>query len=691
MVGQWLNYALTLGFGALRYIFPVYVLGLVFLLYEEKRHNIPLRSWLGSMLVVLALHGLFHNFIPMDDAYVAAAMGTGGGYLGYGIAYAMQQAFGFAASLLFYITFIVVGILLAFDITLRDLQSLLGLRLSLPGKRDEYEDIYEEEPVFEQKILGESAPSGDETEVHQLDLDEAIEEAQVAQTVASETKPGPEPVSGGGDITDSDADFSIPIVRYDQKKIDLPVKLLSPQKSKPSGGDLKAGALRIKKTLDDFGVPVQMGEVMVGPTVTQYTLKPASGVRLSKISQLHDNLALSLAAHPIRIEAPIPGKPMVGIEVPNKQVATVSMREMLESTEFKKRKSNMMMCLGRDVSGKPWLVDLTKMPHLLVAGATGSGKSVCLNTIIVSLLYQNTPETLRLIMVDPKRVEFPGYNGIPHLLTPVITDVNKTVNALKWTIGEMNRRFDVLSKAGKREIKSYNETADEKIPYLVFIIDELADLMIAASKEIEVSIIRIAQMARAVGIHLILATQRPSVDVLTGLIKANVPSRIAFSVASIQDSRTILDSAGAEKLIGRGDMLFQTAELAGARRIQGAYLSDEEIKKVVRYLKDALELPVEYNDDIIATPKGGSSIDIMGGGADGDDMGDSMYEDAKNEVIRSKKASASYLQRRLRVGYSRAARLIDLLEENGIIGPANGSKPREVLIQDNDIEGDLVE
>ncbi|MBT7007421.1 DNA translocase FtsK, partial [Candidatus Falkowbacteria bacterium] len=354
-------------------------------------------------------------------------------------------------------------------------------------------------------------------------------------------------------------------------------------------------------------------------------------------------------------------------------------RETFESKDFKKRKSNLHLALGKDVSGRCWADDLSKMPHLLVAGATGAGKSVCLNSIILSLLYQNNPDTLRLILVDPKRVEFPIYNGIPHLMTPVITDVTKTVYALRWAIAEMDNRFDILSKQNKRDIASYNAVNKTKLPYLVIIIDELADLMVAAAAEVETSIIRLTQMARAVGIHLIVATQRPSVDVITGLIKANIPARIAFSVASLMDSRTILDSAGAEKLVGKGDMLFMTPATSTPRRLQGNFVSDEEIKRVVEFLKNATDEEPSYNDEVVSKPSGPTSFDYKGGSSGGGGNDDELFDDAKECVIKAGKASASFLQRRLRIGYARAARLIDLLEDAGIVGPAAGAKPRDIL------------
>ena len=390
---------------------------------------------------------------------------------------------------------------------------------------------------------------------------------------------------------------------------------------------------------------------------------------------LQNDLALALAAHPIRIEAPIPGKSLVGIEVPNKSIASVPLRSILSDGAFKKSDTELTIGLGKDVSGTAWVAGLEKMPHLLVAGATGSGKSVCLNNIIVSLLYQHGPDTLKLILVDPKRVELTTYAGSPHLLVPPITKSGDAINALKWTVREMERRLDVLSRANTRDIASYNRKHEEQLPYIVFMIDELADLMSIEGRTVEALIVRIAQMARAVGIHLVLATQRPSVDVITGLIKANIPTRIAFAVASQTDSRTILDYAGAEKLLGRGDMLFMAPHLSKARRLQGAYLSDREIKNVVDALKDE-EAP-DYNYDIVESQRGGSTV--LDGNGD-----DPLLEEAVEVVIAAGKASTSLLQRRLKVGYSRAARIMDLLEERGAIGPQDGAKPRDVLIESVD-------
>lgn len=466
-----------------------------------------------------------------------------------------------------------------------------------------------------------------------------------------------------------------------------PIGLLEEDKGEATAGDTESSSQIIKRTLENFGIPVEMVGVNIGPTFTQYTLKPAEGIKLSKITALNNNLALALSSHPIRIEAPIPGKPLVGIEIPNQKRVTVRLKNLFSEQEFQNTDSWLSFGLGRDVVGSPIIADLTKMPHLLVAGSTGTGKTICLNTIILSFLYKNNPKTLRMILIDPKRVEFTIYNKLPHLLSPVVYDASKTINVLKWLINEMERRFEILSETGARNIYFYNQKIErngkhkkegfEYMPYIVVVVDELADLMAAKGKEIEAAIVRLAQKARAVGIHLILATQRPSVEVITGLIKANIIARIAFQVASQIDSRTILDSAGAEKLLGNGDMLFQSSTITKPKRIQGAYVSEKEVSKVVDYIiknqrvEGIDELSEQLEQDLEKEEAGGEE------GFFSEDE-DPLYEEAKKLIIETKKASASFLQRRLRVGYARAARLLDMLESRGVIGPAQGAKPREV-------------
>lgn len=481
-----------------------------------------------------------------------------------------------------------------------------------------------------------------------------------------------------------------------------PLDLLEGDKGKPGVGDIKANSNIIKRTLQNFGIDVEMDEVSIGPSVTRYALKPAEGVKLAKIVALQNDLALALAAHPIRIEAPIPGKSLVGIEIPNSVKTTVGLGTLLGSPDFTGSEKPLLLALGKGVSGRSHFGNMAKMPHMLIAGATGSGKSVSIHAIITSLLYRNSPENLKFIMIDPKRVELTLYNNIPHLLTPVITDPKKAILSLKWAAKEMDRRYDILETEHVRDIESYHKNilapalekiskkenmedveSPETMPYVVIIIDELADIMQTFPRELEAAIVRLAQMSRAVGIHLILSTQRPSVNVITGLIKANIPTRIALQVTSQVDSRTILDAAGAEKLLGAGDMLYQSSDMSKPQRIQSAFISEKEVKGVVNFLKDQYKDEIRQELDITGEKNGNSnaifdSMDDEGG----DD--DELYEEAKVIVMQAGKASTSYLQRKLRVGYARAARLIDMLEERGVVGSGSGAKPRDVLIRTED-------
>ena len=481
-----------------------------------------------------------------------------------------------------------------------------------------------------------------------------------------------------------------------------PLSLVEKDKGKSKGGDIKAQSNIIRRTLHTFGIQVEMDEISIGPAVTRFALKPAEGVRISKILGLQSNLELALAASPVRIEAPIPGKSLVGIEVPNIQKTTVGMGSLLSSPEFTDSPKPLLVALGKDISGAAHFGNIAKMPHLLIAGTTGSGKSVTIHALITSLLFRNSPEQMRFIMVDPKRVELTLYNSIPHLLTPVITDAKKTILALKWAAKEMDRRYEILEGEKVRDINSYHESIykpalkkfdaikakraateeeekelPEPLPFIIVIIDELADIMQAYPRELEASIVRLAQKSRAVGIHLILATQRPEVKVITGLIKANIPGRIALKVNSQIDSRTILDSMGAEKLIGQGDMLYVSSESPKPVRLQSAFISEEEIKNIVHYLQNQSEAHSLDSIDLEAGSKDHSDAFFEGAVEDEDD--DELYEEAKAIVLKDKKASTSYLQRRLRIGYSRAARLIDILEERGIIGPQDGARPREIF------------
>ncbi len=465
-----------------------------------------------------------------------------------------------------------------------------------------------------------------------------------------------------------------------------PLSLLNEQPGqKAERGDVNKIASIIEKTLQSFGVDARVAEVNLGPAVTQYALEIALGTKVSKITSLANDLALATEAPTgqIRIEAPIPGRNLIGIEIPNRSLEVVTLRTMLASTIMQKSKSKLTVSLGLDVSGNPLVADISKMPHVLVAGTTGSGKSVLINAFITSFLFRSSPSEVKLILVDPKRVEFTAYNGIPHLLTPVIVEVEKILSALKWAVGEMDRRYKLFAERGVRNIEGYNELSGfQALPYIVIIIDELADLMMFAPVEVEDAIARLAQMARATGIHLVVATQRPSVNVITGLIKANIPARIAFNVSSMIDSRVIIDGPGAEKLLGRGDMLYIPPEQAKPTRIQGAFVSEKEVKKLVEFLK-AKNIPLEYTEEVISQPisAGKKGIGTSAGTSDGRDP---MFEEVVRLVCQFDTASASFLQRKMSIGYSRAARILDQLEELGVVGHAEGSKPRDVLVRNAD-------
>ena len=684
------QYVLSFLFGSMRYISPFIIAILAWFLVRDIEYDYRATHLVGAILFFLALSSIMHIGFEPADMWRESLEGHGGGVFGM-LAWPLKTYLGSIASIVILIGLAVIAFLLIFNTAITHFVMIHQRFMENFGGFGEFitdslgslfvkqsDEEYDEEEEWDEDDEEEYDEDEDEEEERQfsrrqLEDDDDEEEEEEDEEFEDEV-----PVHTPEARTGTNGPATKHVVGYMENVVIRPLpplNLLSSKKGKPTSGDIKENAKIIEDTFAEFKIKVAMEDARVGPTVTQYALKPAKGVKLSRITGLSNDLALALAAHPIRIEAPIPGKSLVGIEVPNQKTAMVTFKELLESKEYKGRAHNMMVALGKDVAGKVWFADLPRMPHLLIAGATGSGKTVCVNTIIMSLLYQNTAADLRFIMVDPKRVELTMYNGIPHLLTPVITNTKKTVNALKWTIAEMDRRFEILAKVGARNIDSYNKKRPkEKLPYIIFVIDELADLMATAANEVEAGIIRLAQMARAVGIHLLLATQRPSVDVITGLMKANIPGRVAFSVASIVDSRTILDSPGAEKLLGRGDMLYACAEFSKPIRIQGSFISEQEMRRIVNFLKGDKE-PV-YDNSI--TEKGQQSMFGEGGGDSGDH--DDLFYEAKSLILETGKASASFLQRRLRVGYARAARILDELEEAGVIGPSNGSKPREILM-----------
>ena len=486
----------------------------------------------------------------------------------------------------------------------------------------------------------------------------------------------------------TDEEIGTDYIEYTFPPVDLLMKAKAPASGQDKPEDLRTQAKKLVDTLHSFGVEAKVLEVSKGPSVTRFELQPSAGVKVSKIVNLADDIALNLAAFGVRIEAPIPGKAAVGIEIPNKSTSMVALRDVIDCEQFRSFDSKTAFAMGKDISGQPVISDISKMPHMLIAGATGSGKSVCINSLITSILYKADPNEVKLILIDPKVVELGVYNGIPHLLIPVVTDPRRAAGALNWAVQEMVKRYSMFATANVRDIKGYNEYAalsgDRQLEQIIIVIDELADLMMVSPHEVEDSICRLAQMARAAGMHLVIATQRPSVDVITGLIKANVPSRIAFSVSSQIDSRTILDMGGAEKLLGKGDMLFLPMGASKPKRLQGAFVSDKEIERIVEFVK--ADSSAHYNEDIIEHIENGTEDRNSGDDSDADDL----LPQAIEIVVEIGQASASLLQRKLKVGYSRAGRLIDQLEERGIIGPHEGSKPRKVLMSRNEFQEMMV-
>ncbi len=652
---------------------------------------------IGAVFFVLSFLGILNSLWTPDEMIHNASLGRGGGYLGLLLALPLVNFLKEPAAAIVLFALLIISLLLTFNLTVINLLKTLKTRFGyfLPYK-EAAGNASDDEEQSEKKALKINQP-GANNEDAAGDFNPKITLKQIIKNALPDLDLKIKSVSSvQGSAPKEESKEESNALLLENKKIaprriakwNVPFDLLDTEHNIPNGGDIERNAEIIKNTLKNFGIEVEMGNVNIGPTVTQYTFRPSLGVKLSKITNLANDLALALAAHPLRIEAPIPGKSLVGIEVPNRAIARVRLRGMMEKLKTRKQKSSLSIILGQDVTGNIITDDLGKMPHLLIAGATGSGKTIGVNAIILALLFQNSPENLRFIMVDPKRVELSLYNGIPHLLSPVIIEPQKAVNSLRWAISEMERRYTVLAEARVRDIYSYNSNGfnnNEVLPFIVIVIDELADLMMRFGREMEAAIVRLAQMSRAVGIHLIISTQRPSVEVITGLIKANITARIAFQVASLIDSRTILDTGGAEKLLGRGDMLYLAQDSHKPKRIQGAYLSEEEIKRVVEYIRKESENDEEAPaDPFIAKDapddfKGGlNPAEFISNAASSEDLGDELYPEAKKIVIEAKKASASLLQRRLRVGYARAARLLDLLEEQGIIGPGDGAKAREI-------------
>jgi DNA segregation ATPase FtsK/SpoIIIE, S-DNA-T family len=672
-LGQYTEVALRYLFGSGAWLAPVGCFLYIYVLLNPKENNqVSTAKVLGTAILFFSIFGALELYQTEF-----------GGIVGWLLAWPLNYLMGAAVSgILLFGTFL-ISIFLIFN---------TGLKFpSLAGAKNLLKDVHGDDASDEEAL--EDFDDIKEEPVKEVPPDEDEDDAPAAGIAAivsniAKSKPN-----------------DIIVKNFSGTYVAPSLGLLSKENGKAQIGDVKANANTIKRTLKEFGISVEMDAVESGPTITRYALKPAQGVRIARIAGLQQELQLALKASSIRVEAPIPGKSLVGIEVPNQQRATVGLASLLATPEYTDSPHPLIVALGKDVTGNVHFANVARMPHGLIAGTTGSGKSVAIHNLIVSLLYRNSPEQLRLILVDPKRVELTLYNKIPHLLTPVITDAKKAIRALSWAVKEMERRYDILEAEQVQNIASYHkniyQTAkkewekngkleDERVnlpealPYIVIVLDELNDLMQAFPRELEGCIVRLAQMSRAVGIHLILATQRPSVNVITGTIKANIPTRIALAVASQIDSRTIIDTVGAEKLLGAGDMLYLSSDSPRPYRLQSAFISEDEIKRVVEYLrKQSAEL-----DTISFDENQDSGADsFMRSLTGSEDVEDDLYEDAKQAVMEAGKASTSYLQRKLRVGYSRAARLIDLLEENGVIGPQDGARPREVLGNGSGNEG----
>jgi S-DNA-T family DNA segregation ATPase FtsK/SpoIIIE len=688
--------------------------------------TMPAERWMaasGAALVALALLGMFH--LAVGGGGDAVATGQGGGVLGFGVSALLTAAVGNVGAWVVLVLLVGVGLLLYFNMTIGDLVAAYlaerhareadearraaarrprgaearardeasGEAHARPGLLDRMRDrlaggtdVDDEPPLIVRRERPAAGSSNGATRpvAQPLPVEALAASAVTAELEHTEDAHLAEAADG------ADADAALEPV---ERSWDLPgLELLADApESSAAQMDLTAKGQRIRETLAHFGIGVKVARIQEGPVVTQYALDVDPGIKLSRIEGLSDNLALALAARSIRIEAPIPGEPYVGVEIPNSAFDLVTLKEVLASRNHvdAAKKSKLAFALGQDVAGQPFSADLSKMPHLLIAGATGSGKSVCVNALIDSFLMSATPAEVKLILIDPKRVELAQYRGIPHLLTEVIVEPDKAVNALKWTVATMESRYHEFAGRGVRNIAAYNEAlrpGQPRMPYIVIVIDELADLMMVSAYEVEATITRIAQLARATGIHLVVATQRPSVQVITGLIKANIPSRIAFAMTSGIDSRTILDTTGAEDLLGRGDMLYQPIDAPRAVRLQGVLVTDQEIEAVARHWR--AQGGPQYRPEITAPRRDGKPGGRPGEEGEDDDA-DALLSQAVDIVRRSDKASASLLQRRLRIGYARAARILDQMEDRGIVGPADGSRFREVLVTPDGWGGDI--
>lgn len=687
----WIMHALDQLIGKALYVLPILFVYLAVQIFRAEDNRLPASVYVASVLLICWLAGLSGLF------FVAAATGTTnilGGMVNGGMLALVNKP----VAVFIYVLLAIITVVFVLSIAPKDaLMAFVNLFRGAEAG-DEEANV---------KVMRRAQEADGKQSIGELKLNAGVPTLTPEERRLDEKKAAKLSSLKGSSTRDSAAEDGAALVAVNDPNWQAPsLDLLEKKQNPADAGDVQQNAQIIHDTLSEFNIDVEMEGANIGPKVTQYTLKPPSGVKLTRITALETNIALSLAAKALRIEAPIPGKSAVGIEVPNKRAADVRLHGILESKEWTSNHEPLSFAIGRDISGSAIVGELNKMPHLLIAGQTNSGKSVMINTLLCSLLYRNSPSQMKVILVDPKQVEMARYQDIPHLLTPIITQPEPTVSALKWAVNEMERRYKLLAEVGELNIKDYNDSLrsarkkkvavtdeadheqqpeDGSMPYIVIVIDEMADLMMTAGRDVEALIVRLAQKARAVGIHLVVATQSPRADVITGLIKANIPAKIAFTVSNQVESRIILDNVGAEKLLGQGDMLYKTATMNKPARIQGALVENKEVKKIADHLRQ--QSPPQYNDEVVSQPvqlngKGGVVMDFDNQG------GDSVYNDAVRLVVESRKASTSMLQMRLRVGYARAARIIAEMEEQGIIGAADGSRPREVLISSlSDLDG----
>ena len=738
-LGIFLNKLAGVVFGWGKWLFPITLVLVGGILLRRKSTTFYTVKIIGLSILFLSLLGFFHIFFSQNDFLTIAKKGQGGGYIGFMEASFLIKFTGKIAGAIVLLAFSIIGVMVAFNFSVLEFFIRIFEKNkndrgdkddNLKSEKEENKEIVvskkDNKEEKEEKDEDDKQESDEVMELKKEDLKNNIKKIKFAEGPNNDTQNN-QPLEGKLDKTSDEKIISAKKKSFeitDKKTSETwelpPLDLLdNPKNGDIFSGDIEKNKKIIQETFANFGIELNEGGVNIGPTVTQYSFRPPVGVRLSKIIALGDNLALALAVHPIRIEAPIPGKSLIGIEVPNEKGEVIRLRKILESDAFNREKTGLTLALGEDIEGEFAIADLGTMPHLLVAGATGTGKSVCINTIILSLLFQNSPDDLRMILVDPKRVELSLYNKIPHLISDVIVDNKKVINALRWAISEMERRYKLLQSVGSRDLKSYSaklaqgvkrkyidpDTGDnveedlKKLPAIVIIIDELADIMISYGKEVEGAIMRLTQMARAVGIHLIISTQRPSVEILTGIIKANISTRIALQVATQIDSRTIIDMRGAEKLLGNGDMLFLSSNSPKPKRVQCSFVTENEVKRVVKFIKkQATNLKKnedfdEGDDKSVNEEKIDfeekqeppfQRMDFSQSQVKEED--DELYEEAKKFVINSRKASASLLQRRFKIGFNRAARIVDDLEEEGIVSSAEGNKAREVLAEVSDLQ-----